>query len=207
MTTVSTQQVLSQAMVGAMAVNIVATSMFAMMAAVGPEAFKVPPAELKGTEAAVRELRLTFGASVVDRAVKNVGVDNMLALAMEVERLIVEDMEKQYGAQATQAALLAAPLGDIATAYSIANMLTGRGVKPADFQKTLATPVGAQVVEGAKKRTKMKAKPVLDTKTNIQYKSKSSAGMAVAAEYGLDEKNTFVWYEVIKKDATRFKEI
>jgi len=209
-TQVSTQQVLAQAMVGAMAVNIMASAMYVMMGTISASEFKVPMTELKGTQAAVHELKLAFGADVVDKAVKNVGTVSMVALAQEVERVIVEDMTSKYGAQATESALAAAPLGDVATARQIASLLAGRGIKPKDMEAWLrGAPAQqkAQVVEGAKKRVKMKAKPVLDTKTGIQYKSKSAAGMTVAAEYGLDSTNTFIWYEVIKKDPNRFKEI
>lgn len=209
MTTVNTQQVLSQAMVGAMSVSIMATAMGIMMAAIGAEAYKVPPAELKATQEAIRDLSLAFGAGVVDKAVKNVGTDSVTVLAQEVERLVVEDMTSKYGSPATQAALAAAPPGDVATAKIIAETLAARGVRPEGFQRTLATPAGTYVAQQAekKKRVKMRAKPVLDTKTNIQYKSKASAGMAVAAEYGLDPTDTWVWYGVIKADPSRFKEI
>ena len=47
---------------------------------------------------------------------------------------------------------------------------------------------------------------MLDTKTGISYESKSAAGRATAAEYGLDSTNTYIFYEIMKKDPTRFKE-
>ncbi|MCJ7760623.1 hypothetical protein MUP59_05715, partial [Candidatus Bathyarchaeota archaeon] len=78
-TQVSTQQVLTQAIVGAMTVNIMATAMGVMMGAVGASAYNVPLSELKGTQAAVRELKLAFSGTIVDQAVKNAGVDSMLA--------------------------------------------------------------------------------------------------------------------------------
>ena len=212
MTTINTQQVLSQAVVGAMSVSIMATAMGIMMGAAGAEAYKVKPTELKGTQAAVHDLKLAFGSKVVDQAVKNVGVDSMLTLAKEVEKLIIEDMNAKYGPLATEAALAAAPPGDVAAAKEIANTLSNRGVKAEDWKGWLETApvkVRTQVVEGAIKRKKIKhpAKPVLDTKTNLQYRSKSAAGMTVAAEYGLDPTDTYVWYEIIKKDPKRFKEI
>ena len=55
--------------------------------------------------------------------------------------------------------------------------------------------------------------PVVDTKTGVVYRTKASAGKAVCAEYGISlfgkngKVNNFVWYEVIKADSTRFKEI
>jgi hypothetical protein len=56
------------------------------------------------------------------------------------------------------------------------------------------------------------SKPVLDTKTNIVYKTEASAGKAVASEYGLSlttkdgKVNNFVWFQIPDKD-TRFKHI
>ena len=208
--TVSTQQILSQALVGALAVNIMASAMYVMMGTLSTSEFAVPMTELKGTQAAVHELKLAFGGDVVDKAVKSVGTGSMIALAQETERIIVEDMTSKYGAQATQAALATAPLGDVTTAREIASALAGRGVKPQNMETWLKTaPVQqkTQVVEGAKKRVKMKAKPTKDTKTGITYKSHAAAGMAVAAEYNLDPTDTYVWFSVIQKDPTRFKEI
>lgn len=40
-------------------------------------------------------------------------------------------------------------------------------------------------------------KPVLDIKTGIVYRTESSAGKAVAPEYGLPVHN-YVWYELVK---------
>lgn len=207
MTTINTQQVMAQAIVSVMTVSIMATAMGIMMAAVGASAFEAKPSELKGTQAAVRDLRLAFGGKVVDQAVKNVGVENMLALAKEVERLVIEDMYQQYGKGATDAALKAAVPGDIMSAREIAATLAGRGYGRAAPLREIPASVMDNAKETAKKRVKMKAKPVRDTKTGIDYPSKAKAGMAVAAEYGLDPSNTYIWYEIIRKDPTRFKEI
>lgn len=210
MTTAQTQQVISQAMVGALAVNIMASAMYVMMGTLGAEAFTVPASEFKSTQAAIHELKLAFGADVVDKAVRNVGTDSMPALAREVERVIVEDMNAKYGTQATEAALAVAPLGDVAAAREIASTLAGKGIKTENWKTWLETaPIQqrTRVVEGAKKRVKQKAKPVKDTTTGITYKSKSAAGKAVAAEYGLDPKDTYVWYEIIKKAPKRFVEV
>jgi hypothetical protein len=207
MTTASTQQVLSQAIVSAMTVSIMATAMGIMMGATGASAFAAKPSELKGTNAAIRDLKLAFGADIVDQAVKNVGTESMLALAEEVEKLVIKDMYQRYGKTATDAALKAAVPGDVQSAREIAATIAGRGYGKAAPPREVPAPVVEVAKEIAKKRVKMKAKPVLDTKTNIRYKSKSAAGMAVAAEYGLDPTNTFIWYEVIKKDSTRFKEV
>lgn len=206
-TPVTTQQLITQALVGAMTVNIMATVVGIMMASVGVSAFEVPPAELKGTQVMVRDLKLAFGENIVDQAVKNVGVESALALAREVERLVIEEMYEKYGRSATDSALGAAIPGDILSAREIAATLAVRGYGRTAPPSVVPAPVMQSAVQVAKKKIKQKAKPVLDTKTNIQYRSKAAAGMSVAAEYGLDPTNTFIWYEVIKKDPTRFKEI
>ena len=52
-----------------------------------------------------------------------------------------------------------------------------------------------------------KAVKVKDTHTGKVYDSKSKAGKAVAAEYGLDPEDSLVWYKVVKKAPERFVEI
>ena len=206
------QQVLSQSLVNAMAVNIMATAMGVMMSSLGPAAYTVKPSELKGTSAALRELRLAFGGVVVDTAAKNVGTDSMVALAKEVDRLVTADMVLKYGSLATEAALAAAPPGDVNAAKEIAKTLAGRGIRSADMSQWLssATPTQKEnVVETAKRRSagRHPAKPVLDLRTNIQYRSHAAAGVALAAEYGLDKRDTHVWFEILRKDPARFKDI
>ena len=73
------------------------------------------------------------------------------------------------------------------------------------------------ILEGVSKKNgrggRHTAQPVLDTKTGKVYRTKASAGMAVAPEYGLKIHN-FVWYELVKgtksnpaKCPNRFKDI
>lgn len=57
-----------------------------------------------------------------------------------------------------------------------------------------------------KGRTPRTAVRCMDTKTGNVYHSHASAGMAVAPELGLKVHN-FVWYEIIAKNPTRFKDI
>ncbi len=87
-------------------------------------------------------------------------------------------------------------------------------------QATKASPIEAliaQLTNGTTKKNgrggKHTAQPILDTKTNKVYRTKSAAGMAVAPEYGLKVHN-FVWYELVKgtkekpaKCPDRFQEI
>jgi hypothetical protein len=200
--TVSTQQVLSQAMVASMSVGIMSIAMGIAMSSMGASAYTKAPRELKGTNIAITDLKLAFGDKIVTEAVRNVGKESMLTLAGEVERLVKEDMYEKYGRTATYAALEAATPGDIWTAREIAASLAAYGVGK---QAAVIPPVvAAKATENGKKRAHQKAKPVRDTKTGVEYKSKSAAGMAVAAEYNMDPNNTFVWYEVIKKDPNRF---
>jgi len=193
---VNVQQVQALA-VQAMSVSIMASAIGTMVAASGTTAIKkkqpVP-------EKAVAELRMAFGSNVVDKAVEAVGTTDMLVLAGEIERLYIEDMKKRFGDWQTESALAAAPPGDLRTAREIAATLSGRGITAASSAKAVE-----KAVETGKLRGRQKAQPVLDSKTGIRYKSKSAAGMAVAGDYGLDPNNTFIWYEVIKRDPSRFK--
>jgi hypothetical protein len=59
---------------------------------------------------------------------------------------------------------------------------------------------------GRNVRGPRKGVKTLDTKTGKVYHSHAAAGMAVAGEYGLPV-NNWVWFEIIKKDPTRFKDI
>jgi len=195
-------------MVGVMAVNIIASviGMLATTATVMPIAAGVP-----ATDAGIKDLTSAFGSDVVSKAIKNVGRDDILVLAAEVERLVVAQMRKQYGDQNTVTALNAAPPGDLTTAREIARRLAGlppqlHEVVVSAIQTPAApqTPQVERTVQTIRKKGRQAAQPVKDTKTGVVYKSKASAGMAVAAEYGLDSKNHFVWYEVIKKDPKRF---
>lgn len=47
---------------------------------------------------------------------------------------------------------------------------------------------------------------VLDTETDELYNSKSACGKAVAASMGLDAKDNFVYYQMVKQAPERFQE-
>ena len=186
---------MAQVMVISMTLNIVASAvgMLAVGAAI--------PAGISATGRGITDLRQTFGTDLVNLAVKNVGKDDILILAKEVGDLYTDRMRKNYGDMQTTSALAAAPPGDLRTANEIAAALAGMKV-------TEATPLAVKekVIETGKKRAKGRqaAQPQKDTTTGITYSSKAKAGMAVAAEYGFDPTETFVWYQVIKKDPKRF---
>jgi hypothetical protein len=48
-----------------------------------------------------------------------------------------------------------------------------------------------------------KPMPTTDTKTGIQYPSKTKAGKAIAAEYQFDPLSNFVYYRIMMIDPTR----
>ncbi len=190
-----TIQTAANAMMAAMTVSVFASALGVLAGTA------TIPSGIPAADRGIRDLRLTFGANIVDLAIKNVGRDDILILAKEVGDLYINRMRKQYGDWQTTSALAAAPPGDLRAANEIAATLAGQKVTEAS-----APGVKEKAVEVGKKRAKGRqtAQPVKDTNTGIEYKSKASAGMAVAAEYGLDPKNHFAWYEVIKKDPKRF---
>ena len=49
-----------------------------------------------------------------------------------------------------------------------------------------------------------KAKPILDTKTNAQYRSMYQAGKALAGSFGLDPSDQLVWYKIVARAPGRF---
>jgi len=53
---------------------------------------------------------------------------------------------------------------------------------------------------------KRKAVAIADLKAGELYPSKSKAGKALAAEFGLDPNDSFVWYKIVKKAPERFEE-
>lgn len=189
-------------MIGVMTVSIFASALGMLTAT----AVTMPIAAGVGaTDAGIDDLRMAFGSDIVNQAVKNVGSGDIILLAEEVERLTVEDMRKKYGDKNTVTAIASAPPGDLRAAREIARSLSGQGITPASSPQKAES---ALIV--AKKRGRQKAQPVKDTKTGIVYGAKNAAGMAVASEYGLSsikpdgKPNTFIWYEVIKKDPKRF---
>jgi len=188
-------QLIAQAMTGAMAVSVMATAL-GMLAAT-----TAVPAGIPAADKGIKDLRLTFGTDLVNLAMKNVGRDDILILAKEVGNLYTDRMRKRYGDWQTTSALASAPPGDLRTANEIAATLAAGKVT------VLSAPdVKEKAVEAGKKKARVKkaAQPQKDTKTGVVYGSKAKAGMAVAAEYDLDPLNHFIWYEVIKKDPTRF---
>jgi len=197
------QQVVETTMVSVMAVSIMSVAMGIAIAAMGPELLTMPPDERKGSKKALDDLRVSFGVELVNKAIRNVGSDDILALCKEIEKLYIEDMKEKYGEYATTSALRASPPGDLKTAIEIAKAMSARGYGKFS-QQVAPTHVEAQVVTVGTKKGRQKAKPQRDTTTGIVYRSKAAAGMAVAAEYGLNPTETFIWYEVIKKAPDRF---
>lgn len=194
---VQTQAVMTQAIVSVMALNVFAQTIAIMMAAAG-----MPPTikKLKVTDPVVVALKEAYGSDIVSKAVEAVPGLDPVELARKVEELVYKDMEARYGEWAAKTAIQAAPLGDLRTAREIASTLAARGT-------TSSSPPA--VIEAAasvgKRRGRAKAKPVIDSKTGIWYRSESGAAKAVAKEYGLDPGDHFAWYVIIKRDPSRFK--
>lgn len=191
-----TISVAAQGMVYALTVSVFAQSLGLLMA--GAE-LGVAPLGQSPTERGIKDLRATFGAAVVDKALKDVGKGDIITLAQLVEHYAWEDLEEKYGEHAVEVARRECAPGDFTSARQVAASISGRGVTPT------SPPVAReQAVKVGKARGRRPAQPVRDKNTGIVYGSKAKAGMAVAAEYGLDPKNHFIWYEVIKKAPDRF---
>lgn len=206
-----------QMMVGTLQVTIVASAIGIALSALGVNAVASTPLnQLKGDDAVVRDLSRTFGAVLVNQAVANVGKDNVLTLATEVERLVKADMYAKYGTLATDSALLAAPPGDIKYAQILAQTLASKGYG----NTASAQDVPPAVVVASQKTTQVasdkNAKTVLDTVTGIVYSSHNFAGRGVAlAEPGLRTKNgavldpydSHVWFAILSIYPARFKDV
>ena len=54
---------------------------------------------------------------------------------------------------------------------------------------------------------KRQAVKVKDRNSGTIYDSKSKAGKALAAEFGLDPNDSFVWYRIVKLSPDRFEEL
>ncbi len=196
---INVQQVITQAVTGVLTVSIMANALGMLLAA--SEGLPIGT-QIAATSKGIDDLKSAYGQGVVSKAVSEVGSDDIMLLAARVDELYVDSMVKKYGTWATEQGLATAPAGDVRAANEIAAVLANRGVTPA------STPEKKEraVTEG-KRRGRRVAQPVKDTNTGIVYQSKAKAGMAVAAEYGLDSKNHFVWYEVIKQSPKRFVKV
>lgn len=191
-----TQQILVQGMMNVMALNIFATAVGLIVAATGLE---VAPAMLKAGDPAVEALREAFGDEIVGKALTDVPEAEAIKLAERVEFYVHQDLRKRYGDWAADIAIRSAPPGDLRTARIIARDLSERSVGP---ESPIA--VKAKVIATGRMKGRSKAKPQRDTKTGIVYSSEYAAGKAVAAEYGLNPLNTYVWYKIKQIDKTRF---
>lgn len=197
MTSMNTQAVINtmaQGMVTVLVVNVFASA-FGMLA-VGAGAAALPKG-VKATQPGIKALIEAYGMGTTGKAIDQAGTDDIVALATAVEGMFLDEMIKEYGEAATDKAMSMCPPGDINCARETAAVLSGKD-KVLEPQRKIDT-----IVQTSKKKAARVAKPVLDTKTKIVYHSRAEAGKAVAGEYGLPVHN-FVWYEVIKKDPTRF---
>lgn len=155
-------------------------------------------------ETVLRDLRITFGSGIVDLAIANVGKDNAHVLAREVDRLFVDNLRVKYGDYATDNALQAAPPGETRKVEEIAKIISGKGITV-----VTPTPVAEKVKEEAKKRAARKhpPKPLKDMNTGIIYKSMHAAYIDVAHEFGLDPKESWGIYGLMKEHPDRFVKV
>ena len=78
----------------------------------------------------------------------------------------------------------------------------GDVVEVADSKPEEVMPKPKLILGGKRRAVKVK-----DTQTEFVYDSKSKAGKALAEEFGLDPKDNFVWYKILKAAPDRFKEV
>ena len=123
MTTPQQISALTQGMVSVMVVNVFASAigMLAATSTVMPIA-----AGVKATDAGITDMKQAFGMQIVTNAIKNVGSDDIILLAQEVERLVVADMRKEYGDENTVTAIEGAFPGDLRAARAMAKALSNR---------------------------------------------------------------------------------
>lgn len=186
-----------QAMVSALTVSIFAQAMGMLMAAAE---LGVAPLGQLPAEKGIEDLKKTYGADAVNEAIQTVGPGaDIVSLAYAVEGVVHDRLTKQYGDYIVNTAFEACGIMDYRCVLEVCKAMSGQDITP-------STPevIKERAVNRGKLAGRHKAEPVKDTKTGKVYQSKSKAGMAVAAEYGLDPTDTFVWYEVVKKDPTRF---
>ncbi|MBU0846918.1 hypothetical protein KKH23_06970 [Patescibacteria group bacterium] len=203
---IAVSEVAAQAMVTVMEFSIFAQAMGILIASSGLEAgFTAPPTRTKATQKAIHELREAFpGSDAVERAIKDTGTDNIVALAKRVEVLYKDYLIEQYGEWATQHGLAACPSGDLRCVHDVAATMKARSVSPESSPAAVASATASGVVRAASAKKRVRYE-VLDTKTNTVYRSQAAAGMAVAPEYGMDGTNTYVWFDVIRTAPARFK--
>jgi len=195
---VTTQQLVTQALTAALTLSVTATALGILLTATGFEAIPEIPATRKG----VRSLRESFGDYIVNKAIKNVGKENIVLLAVEVDRLVRENMVAAYGEWATEKALREAPPGDLRTAGEIAAALSRRRITPISPPEKVE-----EAVSVGKGKAKAKAKPVRDKTTGVTYKSEYAAGKALASEFGFDPADRFVWFKILKGSPERFEHV
>jgi len=190
-------QIAVAGMVKVMTLSIFASSLGIIMAA--SEGLEVAPSQLKATDPAIKDLREAYGDSAVDKALFDVPDADAVKLAHRVEFYVHRELRAKYGEYAANQAIISAPPGELNTAIEIAKSLSESKVAEGSPGSEKA-----KAVAKGKLRGRSKAEPQKDTKTGVIYRSKSAAGMAVAAEYGLDTTNTYIWYEIKKRDPNRF---
>ena len=213
------QQVMSFA-VQAMTLSIFAQALGVMSASAS---LKIPLTEQAPSESAKKELASVYGAALVAKVLnENPGAD-IAALAGAIDGEATAQMRLKYGDKIADIAISTADPLDYKGALRIAESIKNKGQLPAEVAVPSATGKQKSARGGRKP-----GQPQLDTKTGIEYPTKSAAARGVLAEFRakyegkIDPKNnkpliqffnadgtpnTFVWYGMIKVEPGRFKEV
>lgn len=196
---VSLMQQVSSSMVQVAVYSAFATAMATAMTTMGAAAVT---SGAKPTQNVIDDLKRTFGSDLVNKAIKNVGSENVSVLAQEVDRLFVDDLKSKYGAYVADTALQAAPPLETKIVRDVAQALSGQGITPYTPQNVTQE---VTTTSRAKSLRKHPPVPYLDKQTGIAYPSRSSLYRAVAGEFGYDPNSTLEAFKLVGENPDRFE--
>jgi len=195
--TTSVMQTMTTAMVGVMTVSIFSQALGIMMA---EGALGMAPIKQVPTDKAIQELKKTYGAGPVNKATELMGKDaDIVDIARSVDMFVWDELAEKYGMYAVDTAKANSELPDFRAVKAMVVSISAQGLN-----ESSTSAKKDAVIKKSKLRGRSAAKAVVDTQTGIRYNSLGAAGRAVAAEYGLDPANAFVYYAIVKKDPKRF---
>lgn len=198
--TTSVMQTLTTAMVGVMTVSIFSQAIGIMMA---EGTLGMAPIKQRPTDKGIQELKATYGVSPVNKAIDLMGKDaDIVDIARSVDMFVWDELAEKYGMYAVETARANSELPDFRAVKAMAASIHASGLK-----ETSTSEKKEKVIKSSKLRGRSAAKAVVDTQTGIRYGSLGAAGRAVAAEYGLNPADSFVYYAIVKKDPKRFMSV
>jgi len=190
-------QTMTTGIVSVMMVSIFSQALGIMMAG---GTLGMAPIKQIPTDKAIQELKRTYGAGPVDKAIDLMGKDaDIVDIARSVDMFVWDELAEKYGMYAVETAKANAELPDFRAVKAMVVSIHAQGLKESSSHEKKE-----KVIKSSKLRGRSAAKAVVDTKTGIRYNSLGAAGRAVAAEYGLDPTNSFVHYAIVKEDPKRF---